>query len=301
MPLVARVAPPAPPIPREPPVNPNLEDAKMPETLDGWAILHHVFRVNWPAWGRLDGARRRRVLDEAAGHLAAIARPASGESALFSLLGHKGDLLFLHFRPTLDALHEAELGVRRLALAEYMEETTSYLSFLELGLYEMTVKLHARFKEEGMDPGSEEWKAKWAEEMAGQRERMKDRLYMGVPEARYLCFYPMNKRRGEEKNWYGLPIETRRKMMREHGFVGRKYAGRVQQIITGSIGFDDWEWGVYLFSEYPLVFKRLVYEMRFDEASVWYGEFGPFYAGLRMRPHHLKSLFHGQVPAPGAP
>ena len=273
----------------------------MPETLDGWAILHHIFRVNWPAWNRLESARRHRILDEATEFFTSIARPESGESALFSLLGHKGDLLFLHFRPTLDALNEVELGLRRLALAEYMDETTSYLSFLELGLYEMTVKLHARFVDEGLEPGSDEWKAKWAEEMDSQRERMKERLYMDIPETRYLCFYPMNKRRGEEKNWYGLPIEERQQMMREHGFVGRRYAGRVQQIITGSIGFDDWEWGVYLFAEDPLVFKRLVYEMRFDEASVWYGEFGPFYAGLRVMPHHLKSIFRGRVPSLEAP
>ena len=268
----------------------------MPETLDGWAILHHIFKVNWPAWNRLESARQHSILDEATEYFASIARPESGESALFSLLGHKGDLLFLHFRPTLDALNEVELGLRRLALAEYMDEATSYLSFLELGLYEMTVKLHAQFVDEGLQPGSDDWKSKWSEEMNNQRERMKERLYMDIPKTRYLCFYPMNKRRGEEKNWYGLPIEERRQMMREHGFVGRRYAGRVQQIITGSIGFDDWEWGVYLFSQDPLVFKRLVYEMRFDEASVWYGEFGPFYAGLRVMPHHLKSIFRGKVP-----
>ena len=278
-------------------MNPNLKDAKMPETLDGWAILHHIFKVNWPAWNRLESARQHSILDEATEFFASIARPESGESALFSLLGHKGDLLFLHFRPTLDALNEVELGLRRLALAEYMDETTSYLSFLELGLYEMTVKLHARFVDEGLEPGSDDWKSKWSEEMDNQRERMKERLYMDIPKTRYLCFYPMNKRRGEEKNWYGLPIEERQQMMREHGFVGRRYAGRVQQIITGSIGFDDWEWGVYLFSQDPLVFKRLVYEMRFDEASVWYGEFGPFYAGLRVMPHHLKSIFRGKVPS----
>ena len=188
-------------------------------------------------------------------------------------------------------------GVRRLALTQHMVETTSYLSFLELGLYEMTVKLHTQFVDEGLEPGSDAWKTKWSQEMQGQRERMKERLYMDIPETRYLCFYPMNKRRGEEKNWYGLPIETRQKMMREHGFVGRRYAGLVQQIITGSIGFDDWEWGVYLFSQDPLVFKRLVYEMRFDEASVWYGEFGPFYTGLRIMPHHLKNMFRGKIPA----
>ena len=80
--------------------------------------------------------------------------------------------------------------------------------------------------------------------------------------------------------------------MREHGFVGRKYAGKVKQIITGSIGFDDWEWGVYLFSQDPLVFKKLIYEMRFDEASIWYAEFGPFYIGLRKELNEMSDFFN---------
>jgi chlorite dismutase len=129
--------------------------------------------------------------------------------------------------------------------------------------------------------------------MDGQRERMSGRLFMEIPEFRYLCFYPMSKRRGEEKNWYGLPIKERQMMMREHGMVGRKYAGRVQQIITGSIGLDDWEWGVYLFAPDPRVFKELIYEMRFDEATVWYGEFGPFYNGLRIQPGELAGVLNG--------
>ena len=89
----------------------------------------------------------------------------------------------------------------------------------------------------------------------------------------------MNKHRGEAKNWYATPFEERARMMRDHGVIGRGYAGQVNQIISGSIGFDDWEWGVDLFADDPVVFKKLVYEMRFDEASSWYGEFGPFYVG----------------------
>jgi chlorite dismutase len=91
----------------------------------------------------------------------------------------------------------------------------------------------------------------------------------------------MNKFRGETKNWYSEPIHERHRMMREHGMIGRHYAGRVTQIISGSIGFDDWEWGVDLFADDPLVFKKLIYEMRFDEASAVYGLFGTFFVGLR--------------------
>ena len=273
------------------------DSVKVPETLEGWAVLHHIFRVRWAAVNRLPPEERHLVLSEAAAHLEGIARPAEGESAVFSLLGHKGDLLVLHFRRTLDALNEAELGLRRLRLMEYLEEATSYLSFLELGLYEMTVKLDAELRGAGLKPDSKEWKEAWKDRMDKEAQRMRERLYMPIPKDRYLCFYPMNKHRGEHKNWYAVPMEERQRMMRDHGLVGRKYAGRVQQIITGSIGFDDWEWGVYLFARDPLVFKKLVYEMRFDEASVWYGEFGPFYAGIRIHPREIHQLFAGRVPA----
>ena len=270
---------------------------KVPETLEGWAVLHHIFRVRWATLNLLPPEERHLVLSEAAAYLERIAKPAEGESAVFSLLGHKGDLLVLHFRRTLDALNEAEIGLRRLRLMEYLEETTSYLSFLELGLYEMTVKLDAELRGTGLKPDSKEWQEAWKDRMDKEAQRMGERLYMSIPRDRYLCFYPMNKHRGEHKNWYAVPMEERQKMMRDHGFVGRKYAGRVQQVITGSIGFDDWEWGVYLFARDPIVFKKLVYEMRFDEASVWYGEFGPFYTGIRVNPREIHQLFAGRVPA----
>ena len=277
-------------------MNQDMSKAVVPETMDGWSIMHHIFSVDWSAWRAQGESQRAEIVSEAAAYLEKAADHKDGHSAIFSLLGHKGDLLFLNFRKTLDELNEVELGFRQLGLTAFMTETTSYLSFLELGLYEMTVKYHNQLLGEGLTPGSEEWKKKWADEMADQRARTIGRLYMEIPEQRYVCFYPMNKRRGEEKNWYSLPIEERQMMMRDHGMVGRKYAGRVQQIITGSIGLDDWEWGVYLFAPDPHVFKELIYEMRFDEATVWYGEFGPFYSGLRFQPNQLGDFFSGHIP-----
>src|SRR5947207_10609432 len=100
----------------------------------------------------------------------------------------------------------------------------------------------------------------------------------------------MNKLRGEAKNWYSEPIIERQRMMREHGRIGRRYAGTVKQIISGSIGFDDWEWGVDLFADDPLVFKRLIYEMRFDEVSAVYALFGSFYIGQRTPAAELGKL-----------
>jgi chlorite dismutase len=126
---------------------------------------------------------------------------------------------------------------------------------------------------------------------------MRARLHPKIPAARFLCFYPMDRKRGEDKNWYRLPIEERQRQMAEHGEVGRRYAGKVQQVITGSIGFDDWEWGVDLFADDPLIFKKLIYEMRFDEASALYAEFGPFYVGLQFSPAEISRFLEGEVPS----
>jgi chlorite dismutase len=223
-----------------------------------------------------------------------------GSTALVTLLGHKGDLMLVHFRRSFEGLQEAQLQVARLPLAPYLEATTSYVSIVELGMYEMTAQIHGRLKEKGLAAGSAEFEAAFDAEMEEQQRRVVGRLFLEVPKRRYVCFYPMNKRRGEDKNWYAVPVEERGRMMRDHGTIGRHYAGRVTQIISGSIGFDDWEWGVDLFADDPVVFKKLIYEMRFDEASALYAEFGPFYTGLQFSAAELPALLDGRVPALGS-
>jgi chlorite dismutase len=167
------------------------------------------------------------------------------------------------------------------------------LSVIELGLYDSSVKLFRQLTERGVAPHSEEWNQQVQETLQRQRAAMWSRLYPKIPESRYLCFYPMDRRRGEDKNWYTLPIEERQRQMEEHGMVGRRYAGKVQQIITGSIGFDDWEWGVDLFAAEPLVFKKLIYEMRFDQVSAEYALFGQFFIGLRVQLEKLGEWLNG--------
>jgi chlorite dismutase len=274
-----------------------MHDPRVPETLDGWSLLHQMFRVRWVAWRALPEAERRGIGSEAALAFSAMARGERGTTALATLLGHKGDLMLAHFRRDFEALQAADLAVASLALSEYLEPTTSYVSLVELGMYEMTAQIHARLAEKGLKTGSPEFEAAFDGEMEEQRRRVVGRLFQEVPQRRYVCFYPMNKRRGESKNWYMVPFEERGRMMREHGFVGRHYAGQVTQIISGSIGFDDWEWGVDLFADDPAVFKKLIYEMRFDEASAWYAEFGPFYTGLQFSADELPKLLAGQLPA----
>ncbi|MBO0912715.1 MAG: heme-dependent peroxidase, partial [Acidobacteria bacterium] len=219
-----------------------------------------------------------------------------GQSALYSLLGHKGDLMLVHFRPSFDELNRAEIEVAQLELADYLEPASSYLSVIELGLYESSLKTYRELLDQGIEPHSDEWKRAINETLSRQREAMRPRLFPEIPPARYLSFYPMDRRRGEDKNWYTLPIEERARQMNEHGLVGRRYAGEVKQIITGSIGFDDWEWGVDLFADDPLVFKKLIYEMRFDEVSAVYALFGHFYVGVRCFAKDLGKLLDGTLP-----
>ena len=273
-----------------------MHDPRVPETLEGWSHLHQMFRIRWEPWRALGDAERRQRAAATVDAFASLPRGEDGATALVTLLGHKGDLMLVHFRRDFEALAAAQIAVARLPIAPFLEPTTSYVSVVELGLYEMTAQIHARLREKGLSPGAEFDQA-FDAEMGEQRRRVLGRLFLEVPARRHVCFYPMNKRRGEQKNWYAVPVEDRARMMRDHGVIGRHYAGAVTQIISGSIGFDDWEWGVDLFADDPVVFKKLIYEMRFDEASAWYAEFGAFYVGLQFSPAELPALLEGKVPA----
>ncbi len=228
----------------------------VPLTLEGSSVLHQMFRFRWAEWRKLTDAQRKEIATEAGAALEKLEHHVTGQSALFSMLGHKADLLLLHFRNSFDDLKHAERELSRLCLSDFLEQTTSYVSVVELGLYESSVKLYRALREQGIEPHSSEWSAIVEETMTRQKEAMAPRLFPQIPSSRYICFYPMDRKRGEEKNWYSLPIEERQRQMEEHGMVGRRYAGTVKQIITGSIGFDDWEWGVDLFADDPLVFKK---------------------------------------------
>lgn len=262
-----------------------------PLTLEGYSILHQMFRVRRREIRALEAAKRCAAINDASRLLGEMSRREDGESALFSALGHKGDLMIVHFRRSFDDLAVAELTVAGLALSDFLEPTSSYLSVIEIGLYEATVALYRRLVEQGIGPHSPQWKIEIEAEIARQREKIAPRLFPKIPTRPYLCFYPMDKKRDGADNWYRLPMEERQRLMHDHGLVGRRFAGEVTQIISGSIGFDDWEWGVDLFADDPIVFKKLVYEMRFDEASASYAKFGPFYAGIRLEPADLGKLF----------
>ncbi|HUB29901.1 MAG TPA: hydrogen peroxide-dependent heme synthase [Terracidiphilus sp.] len=275
----------------------------VPLTLEGSFVLHQFFRFDWTRWrgcapseSRADRERPEQV-GEFAGLLKKLECSSDGkvQTALYSQLGHKGDLILVHFRDSLEALNQVELDLAQTSFCDFLEPKHSYVSVVELGLYESTRKTYEAAAAKGFAEHSPEWEAEIAESLKRGAEAMKPRLWPGVPEAKYLCFYPMDRKRGEQVNWYTVPFADRQRMMHEHGMIGRRYGVHVKQIITGSIGMDDWEWGVDLFADDPVIFKKLIYEMRFDEVSAVYALFGQFYIGVRLPVEKLAGWVKGKL------
>lgn len=229
-------------------------------TLDGWYALHDFRSINWAAWKAADNEGRAVSLEDLKGFMEEWAETEAGKTgstAVYSIVGQKADFVIVHLRETLEELNALETEFNKTAFADYTTKAYSYVSIVELSNY--------LGKDDGTDPM--------------EIPQVRARLQPIMPKAKHICFYPMNKKRDLSDNWYMLSMAERQELMRSHGLIGRSYAGKVKQIITGSVGLDDWEWGVTLFSDDALQFKKLVYEMRFDEVSARYGEFGPFYVG----------------------
>jgi chlorite dismutase len=243
------------------------------QTLEGWYALHDFRAIDWNAWKDASPSDREEALHELR-HMAAEWEEAearqAGSLAMYAIVGQKADIVFMHLRETLEELNALENAFNRSSFARYTRKAYSYVSVVELSNYT---------GQPGVDPL--------------QIPEVAARLKPVLPKTKHICFYPMNKRRLLQDNWYMLPMEDRKAMMRSHGMIGRNYAGKVKQIITGSVGLDDWEWGVTLFADDALQFKKLVYEMRFDEVSARYGEFGPFYVGNRLTRDSLGELMNG--------
>jgi hydrogen peroxide-dependent heme synthase len=203
-------------------------------------------------WGVLHLFCKMGMLTDGESVAAAVKDAQDGDQQVvpFSVFGHKADLGFLAVGPDWVRLRRFQAALAAAGL----EVADSYLSLTEVSEYAQGIP---------------------AEHLAA-------RLHPVLPPAgkRAFCFYPMTKRRGEVHNWYALDFERRKELMLDHGKSGRRFAGRIVQLITGSTGLDDYEWGVTLFGEHPDDLKETVYTMRYDEASTLYGEFGTFYTGI---------------------
>ncbi|TWT03476.1 hydrogen peroxide-dependent heme synthase [Planomicrobium sp. CPCC 101079] len=232
-------------------------------TLDGWYVLHDFRSMDWVSWKMLSDEERQFAIDEYQAFIQkvnAADENKTGAHALYSIVGQKADLMLMLLRETMDELRELETEYNKLTLIAYTVPTYSYVSVVELSNY----------------------LAGKSDEDPYQNPHVRARLYPELQRSQYICFYPMDKRRQGDDNWYMLPMDARKELMLSHGKIGRSYAGKVKQIISGSVGFDDYEWGVTLFADDVLQFKKLVYEMRFDEVSARYAEFGSFYVGTRL-------------------
>ncbi|MFB6068868.1 MAG: heme-binding protein [Halobacterium sp.] len=249
-----------------------------PPTEEGWFMLHDFRRLDWDAWQDAPERRRESALADAHEYFADTHDVGEGETALFTVAGHKADLLVIHLRPTLDEVERLERAFDRTAFGSFTEQSTSFVSVTEIGGYTAPEYFE--------DPESVD---------TGLRRYMASKKHPSIPDDAYVSFYPMAKRRDPEYNWYDTPMDERAEMMAEHGETGKGYAGRVTQIVSSALGLDDWEWGVTLFGTEAVALKQIVYEMRFDEATAKYGEFGQFFVGRRFPPADLEAYLAGET------
>ena len=256
---------------------------------DGIHVMHLFYRIDRMAWDELgpnDTERMRERLEKLCAANAAASHP---QLRSYANVGGKCDLAFSLFHEELGGLAQMHRDLEACFPAGALEVVYSFLSVTELSEYmpsddDLKARAEREFK---LAPDSDEFKTKLAELQQGSDDYKKYRLYPELPDWEVMCFYPMLKRRQGGDNWYSLDFDTRKKLMRGHAAVGRKYAGRIKQLITGSTGLDDWEWGVTLMAQQLDTVKDIVCEMRFDEVTARYGEFGPFYINLRLEPAAL--------------
>ncbi|OMP66550.1 hydrogen peroxide-dependent heme synthase [Domibacillus epiphyticus] len=241
------------------------------KTLEGWYCLHDFRTIDWTTWKMLSSDEREGAISEFRKFLEKLDsahEQKTGSHSFYSVVGQKADFMLMILRPTMEELNVIENEFNKLKIAEYTIPAYSYVSVVELSNYLSS------------------------DEDPYQNPQIRARLYPELPKTQYVCFYPMDKRRQGEDNWYMLPMKERGNLMRSHGMIGRQYAGLVKQIITGSVGFDDYEWGVTLYADDVLQFKKLIYEMRFDEVSARYGEFGSFFVGNLLTDEKFAQMMH---------
>ncbi len=245
--------------------------AEAVETMDGWYTLHDFRKVDWSAWQSASEEERQQALAEFEDLLTSwekVETQQEGSHGLFQIIGQKADLMLIWLRPTMEDLAATELALNKSLFGRFLQPTHSHLSVVELSKYQPS--------RNGVDP----------ETLPETQARLKPQL----PDWQYVSFYPMSRKREAVDNWYSLSKGIRSKLLYDHSLTGRKYSGKVKQIITGSIGFDEHEWGVTLFAHDAIELKKIVYEMRFDVATARYGEFADFYIGMRLNKESLPAF-----------
>ncbi len=258
------------------------ESALVPE--QGWHCLHLYYRIEFGQWQLLSPEEQRSAKTRLATLVQETRALPDTQLLTMSVVTSKADVGFMLITPDLHTANRIEKQITLSLAPDVLVPAYSYLSLTEESEYRTAPEEYAHIleHEQQVKSGTEEFD----HAMAAFEERMKhyrhERVYPTLPDWPIVCFYNMTKRRGEAKNWYALPFEERRKLMLGHGAVGRQYAGKVKQLITGSTGLDDAEWGVTLFARDTFQIKSIVYQMRFDPVSADFADFGEFFIALQL-------------------
>ncbi len=258
------------------------------EPTQGWHVSHFFYRFDRDRLARIPEADRRIGGEAFSATLANTGDDPVRRLQTWIVPGHKADFAVMLMDPSplkVESVHQ-QLMASPLGVA--LEPTWSFIGLTEVSEYLPNAEQYGkRLIEEGEAPDSPTFKAKVQAYAAREGSMRKARIEPDIPPWPNACFYPMNKKRKVGENWFSLPFEERSRLMAEHGRTGMKFGGRVAQLITVSVGLDDWEWGVTLWARRPDYLKEIVYAMRFDEASARYAEFGPFYTGYVASPNEI--------------
>ncbi len=250
---------------------------------EGWHVMHLFYNIEQSQWSLYSDEEKLEAKTHLSELVQEIRSTEASQVLTFSVVSPKADLAFMLLTDDLHKANDFEKRITRALGPDVLTPVYSYLSMTELSEYTTSEETYgAGLKEEGIEEGSDEFVEKIAEFNRRIEKYNQDRLYPNMPDWPVFCFYPMSKRRGEVHNWYGETHEHRAKLMGGHARVGRQWAGKIRQLITGSTGLDEMEWGVTLFAHNTQDIKEIVYQMRFDEVTVKYGEFGDFYIALQL-------------------
>jgi chlorite dismutase len=251
----------------------------------GIHVMHLFYRIDRAKWKSLPAGESELTLERLQKLCDANNAPSNPRLATYVNVGGKADLAFIIYAAEMAQLSQLHRSLENVFPVGALLPVYSFFSVTELPEYVTTEEdLVRSIQAEGLQPGTETFNQKLEAGKKRHAEYEHYRLNPELPDWELMAFYPMSKRRADNDNWYMLDFETRKKLMAGHARVGRKFAGRINQLITGATGIDDWEWGVTLMAHQADALKEIVYEMRFDEVSARYGEFGPFYVNMRLQP-----------------
>lgn len=256
----------------------------------GWPVLHLFSTIDRARWLATAEGERGRAIDEFSTLLETLGREPGMQIIASGVIG-KADVALMAIHPDLRRIQQLTQEIAATRFGSCLATAYSFLSISEKSEYISTTGDQAKklIDEEGLAPDSPEFQKQVGGFAARMGAYAESRIHPQLPGADLpvLCFYPMSKARGEGRNWYALPFNERKRLMGSHADAGRRYANRVSQLITSSTGLDDWEWGVTLFTRDLKSIRDIVYEMRYDEGSALYGQFGPFYVSVRFAPGEL--------------